>query len=152
MASTLMMSAPTMDQTQRRLMLLLPLFFVILVINFPAGLILYWITTNTWTMGQQYVVRRTMTPVVPAGVVAGAGPPGPGGKGGGGPGGGGPPPDNGAPSNGAAATGGFSGAIRGLLKQPEGKEPAGVGSGGARRDSAPPPPPRKKKKRSGRRR
>jgi YidC/Oxa1 family membrane protein insertase len=30
------------------------------VINFPAGLILYWITTNFWTMGQQYVIQRVM--------------------------------------------------------------------------------------------
>jgi YidC/Oxa1 family membrane protein insertase len=64
-ASILMTQAPTMDQTQRRIMLLLPLFFVILIIRFPAGLILYWITTNTWTMGQQWVIRRRMGPVVP---------------------------------------------------------------------------------------
>src|SRR5579884_2022382 len=67
-ASTVMMSAPTMDQTQRRMMMLLPLFFVILILNFPAGLIVYWITTNTWTMAQQYAIRRTMPappPVTP---------------------------------------------------------------------------------------
>ena len=57
LASSLTMRAPTMDQTQRRMMLLLPLFFVIFIISFPAGLILYWITTNTWTMGQQWVIR-----------------------------------------------------------------------------------------------
>ncbi|MFL5823186.1 MAG: YidC/Oxa1 family membrane protein insertase [Solirubrobacteraceae bacterium] len=143
MASTLMMSAPTMDNTQRRLMLLLPLFFVILIINFPAGLIVYWITTNAWTMGQQYVVRRTMTPVVPA---TGTGPPLDDGKGGG------PGARDGAPPNGAGAAGGLTGALRGLLKPPDGKEPAGVASSRPRRESAPPPPPRKKKKRSGRRR
>ena len=49
------MSSPTMDKTQRQLMLVLPLFFVIFIINFPAGLIVYWITTNLWTIGQQYV-------------------------------------------------------------------------------------------------
>jgi YidC/Oxa1 family membrane protein insertase len=65
-ASSLMMQAPTMDQTQRRMMLLLPLFFVIFIISFPAGLILYWITTNTWTMAQQLVIRRRIGPVVPA--------------------------------------------------------------------------------------
>ena len=41
------------------MMLLLPLLFVIFIINFPAGSILYWITTNTWTMGQQRVIRQT---------------------------------------------------------------------------------------------
>jgi YidC/Oxa1 family membrane protein insertase len=136
MASTLMMSAPTMDQNQRRLMLFLPLFFVILIINFPAGLIVYWITTNTWTMGQQYVIRRTMPPTPP---IAGTPPTG----GGGGSG------DGGAGPNGA---GGGGGILKGLLKPPEAKEPAGVGAGKSRREAAPPPPPRKKKKRSGRRR
>ena len=47
-------------------MLLLPLLFVIFIINFPAGSILYWITTNTWTMGQQWVIRRRIGPGVPA--------------------------------------------------------------------------------------
>jgi YidC/Oxa1 family membrane protein insertase len=27
--------------------------------GFPAGLIVYWITTNFWTVGQQYIIRRT---------------------------------------------------------------------------------------------
>ena len=64
LASSLMMRAPTMDQTQRRMMLLLPLFFVIFIISFPAGLILYWTTTNTWTMAQQWAIRRRIGPVV----------------------------------------------------------------------------------------
>ena len=50
LASSLMMSSPTMDKTQRRIMMFLPLFFVVFVINFPAGVIVYWITTNLWTM------------------------------------------------------------------------------------------------------
>ena len=141
LVATRMMSAPTMDNNQRRLMMLLPLFFVIFVINFPAGLIVYWITTNTWTMVQQYVVRRTMAPHVP--VAAGA-----------------PAPAAGAitasggegPSNGAGAQPGLGATLKGLLKPPDGKEPSGVGSARPRRESAPPPPPRKKKKRSGRRR
>ena len=50
MASTLVMSA-TADKTQQRIFLLLPLVFAALIPNFPAGLILYWITTNFWTLG-----------------------------------------------------------------------------------------------------
>jgi YidC/Oxa1 family membrane protein insertase len=38
-------------------MLMLPLFFAVLIPNFPAGLILYWITTNFWTLGQSFVVK-----------------------------------------------------------------------------------------------
>ena len=63
-ASSLMMRAPSVDRIQRRVMLLLPLFLVIFIINFPAGLILYWITTNTWTIGQQWVIRRRTAPVM----------------------------------------------------------------------------------------
>jgi hypothetical protein len=66
LASSLTMQAPTMDQTQRRLMLVLPPLFVILIVKFPAGLILYWITANTWTIGQQWVIRKRIGPVVPA--------------------------------------------------------------------------------------
>lgn len=57
LGSSLMMTT-TMDKTQRNIMLAMPLVFVFFIINFPAGLILYWITTNTWTVGQQAVVKR----------------------------------------------------------------------------------------------
>jgi YidC/Oxa1 family membrane protein insertase len=39
-------------------MMALPFVFVIFIINFEAGLIVYWITTNVWTIGQQLVVRK----------------------------------------------------------------------------------------------
>ena len=61
MASTLVMSV-TADKTQQRIMLLLPLVFAAFIPNFPAGLIIYWITTNFWTLGQQLVVRRLSPP------------------------------------------------------------------------------------------
>jgi YidC/Oxa1 family membrane protein insertase len=71
MASTLVMSV-TADKTQQRIMLLLPLVFAAFIPNFPAGLIVYWITTNFWTLGQQVVVRKLSPP--PPVVVAGAAP------------------------------------------------------------------------------
>jgi YidC/Oxa1 family membrane protein insertase len=55
--STLLMST-TMERTQRMIMLILPLAFLFIVLNFPAGLVLYWVTTNLWTMGQGLVTRR----------------------------------------------------------------------------------------------
>ena len=64
MASTLVMSV-TADKTQQRIMLLLPLVFAAFIPNFPAGLIIYWITTNFWTLGQQLVVRRLSPPPPP---------------------------------------------------------------------------------------
>jgi YidC/Oxa1 family membrane protein insertase len=148
LASSLMMSTPTMDRTQRQIMLLMPLFFVIFIISFPAGLIVYWITTNAWTMGQQYVIRRRIGPIVPVSAVSGDG------RGGGGPG----TPDGGTPrgSDGEREeppTGtGLGSLLRGRTNKAEDKEPAGVGASARRRGGPPPPPPRKKKKRSGRRR
>ena len=69
MASTLVMSV-TADKTQQRIMLLLPIMFAAFIPNFPAGLIIYWITTNFWTLGQQLVVRRLSPP--PPAVIPGA--------------------------------------------------------------------------------
>ncbi len=46
------------DKTQQRIMFALPFVFTIFIINFEAGLIVYWITTNVWTIGQQLVVRK----------------------------------------------------------------------------------------------
>ena len=46
------------DKTQQRIMYALPFVFVVFIINFEAGLIVYWITTNVWTIGQQLVVRK----------------------------------------------------------------------------------------------
>ena len=126
--STLVATA-TADPNQRRMMLLLPFVFVALIFKFPAGLLVYWITTNLWTIGQQLVIRRLMPP-----------PPKPPAKGDKpGRGGGGSP--NGKPE---APVGGASKGEPAL---------AGVGSGSGGSSVAPPPrPPRKKKKRSGRRR
>jgi YidC/Oxa1 family membrane protein insertase len=56
-ASTYFMSA-TMDKTQRTLMMLLPVFFLPVVSHFPTGLVLYWMTTNLWTVGQGLITRR----------------------------------------------------------------------------------------------
>lgn len=55
--SSVLMSVAT-DRNQRILFIAMPFFFVIFVFRFPAGLLLYWITTNLWTVGQQLLVRR----------------------------------------------------------------------------------------------
>src|SRR5215813_7357832 len=57
MASTLYMSA-TADKTQRTIFMLMPLVFVFVIAHFPAGLVLYWVTTNLWTVGQGLITRR----------------------------------------------------------------------------------------------
>jgi YidC/Oxa1 family membrane protein insertase len=62
--STVLMSTAT-DKTQRIIFLALPFVFVIFVINFPAGLLVYWITTNLWTIVQQSIVRKRLGPMRP---------------------------------------------------------------------------------------
>jgi YidC/Oxa1 family membrane protein insertase len=129
--SSLLMPS-TVDRNQRMIFLALPFIFIPFIIGFPAGLLVYWITTNVWTSVQQYIVRRRVGPIAP---------PQPSGGGGGSDGGGGgllaslrpkPPSSGGGEANGAPA--------------PK-KEREKVAASGP-----PPPPPRKKKKRSGRRR
>ncbi len=56
-ASTLLMST-TMDKMQRNLLLVLPLAFIFIVARFPTGLVIYWMTTNLWTVGQGLITRR----------------------------------------------------------------------------------------------
>jgi YidC/Oxa1 family membrane protein insertase len=63
-SSTLFMST-TMERTQRAILLVLPLVFITVVAHFPAGLVLYWMTTNLWTVGQGLVTRR-LVPKTPA--------------------------------------------------------------------------------------
>lgn len=48
----------TMDPTQAKIMLMLPAFMTFLFINFPAGLVLYWLTNNTLTILQQVMTDR----------------------------------------------------------------------------------------------
>jgi YidC/Oxa1 family membrane protein insertase len=50
-------------QQQKMLMYVFPVMFAIFGINFPVGVLVYWLTTNVWTMGQQmYVIHNNPTP------------------------------------------------------------------------------------------
>ena len=64
MVSTLYMSA-TADKMQRTLFMLMPLVFVFVIARFPAGLVLYWVTTNLWTVGQGLITKRLMPKTPP---------------------------------------------------------------------------------------
>jgi YidC/Oxa1 family membrane protein insertase len=132
LASTLLMSTTT-DRTQRMIFAALPFFFVLFIVRFPAGLLVYWITTNLWTIVQQLIIRKRLGPIRPPGqegmgslgdLLRGGRP---------------PAPATAGPSGGGNSGGGRSGGRDG--KAPEGR-PTGP----------PPAPPRRKKKRSGRRR
>jgi YidC/Oxa1 family membrane protein insertase len=62
LASTYFMSG-TMQQSQRILMMILPFAFIPFIIHFPTGLVLYWMTTNLWTVGQGLITRRLIPKV-----------------------------------------------------------------------------------------
>jgi YidC/Oxa1 family membrane protein insertase len=126
LASTLIATA-TADANQRRLMLLLPVVFVVILYRYPAGLLVYWITTNLWTIGQQYLIKRHIGPPAKPDSQ--------------------PPPGS---ENGKAG----KKSVPPLAPEPVGAAAAtGAAVAPSTRSSAPPPrPPRKKKKRSGRRR
>jgi len=126
-ASTLIATA-TADPTQRRMMLVLPLIFVIILYRYPAGLLVYWITTNLWTIGQQYLIRRHLPP--PPKVDVGA--------------------SNGKPKR-SLLRQALADATAAPAAGVAGAEVAS-GGGGVSTGGPPPTPPRKKKKRSGRRR
>jgi YidC/Oxa1 family membrane protein insertase len=64
LASTYFMSG-TMQQSQRVLMMVLPFAFTPFIIRFPTGLVLYWMTTNLWTVGQGLITRRLIPKVTP---------------------------------------------------------------------------------------
>ena len=55
--STYFMST-SMDKIQRRIMMFIPLIFITVIAHFPTGLVIYWVTTNLWTVGQGLVTRR----------------------------------------------------------------------------------------------
>jgi YidC/Oxa1 family membrane protein insertase len=133
-------TALSADPTQRRIMFALPFVFVVFIINFPAGLIVYWITTNVWTIGQQLLVKKLYPK--PALATAGAALSG---------GDGGTPARGKPPSPAATASAGNGSGDKPAKAEPKPKAKATAGGDGEP-VKAPPRSPRKKKKRSGRRR
>jgi YidC/Oxa1 family membrane protein insertase len=50
--------ATEVNPQQQMLLRLMPLLFVIFAVNVPLAVVLYWVTTNLWSMGQQWVLLR----------------------------------------------------------------------------------------------
>jgi YidC/Oxa1 family membrane protein insertase len=148
--STLVATASA-DPNQRRLMLLLPLVFVVILYRYPAGLLVYWITTNLWTIAQQYLIKRAIGPppapadgkgatdgkptrsLKPALAGAGAG-------------------VASSPGSGASAADPAPAPAKGSGRRPSREKDEKTGASNGKAAAPPPRPPRKKKKRSGRRR
>jgi len=52
------MSPPPGDPTQAKMMMFMPIIFTVIFINFPAGLVLYWLTNNIFSIAQQYYIQK----------------------------------------------------------------------------------------------
>jgi YidC/Oxa1 family membrane protein insertase len=59
LASTLLFSFVT-DRQQKYMLAAMPIIFVPFVLKFSTGVMIYWVTSNFWTLGQQGVIKRTM--------------------------------------------------------------------------------------------
>jgi YidC/Oxa1 family membrane protein insertase len=59
LGSTLLFSFVT-DRQQKYMLAAMPIVFVPFVLNFTTGVMIYWITSNFWTIGQQGMIKRTM--------------------------------------------------------------------------------------------
>jgi len=52
------MTPTNMDPTQAKIMLLMPVVFTFMFLNFPSGLVVYWLVNNLLTILQQYLIKR----------------------------------------------------------------------------------------------
>ena len=128
-----LLTPTTPDRNQQMLMYGLPLVFAIFILlyEFPAGLLVYWITTNLWTVGQGWLLRKKLGPIMPVK----------------------PDGDVGAPALAGAGAGGKETMFSRFTSGAMGAKSAPAPAAPPPKPSGPPPrSPRKKKKRSGRRR
>jgi YidC/Oxa1 family membrane protein insertase len=49
------------DPMQAKIMLLMPIVFTFIFLNFPAGLVIYWLLNNVLSIGQQYYINKKLT-------------------------------------------------------------------------------------------
>ncbi len=63
---TKMMPA-TGDPAQQRMMMFMPLIFMVFFLWAPSGLVIYWLVSNVWTIGQQYLTNRLLAAPARAG-------------------------------------------------------------------------------------
>ncbi len=131
LGSTLLFSFVT-DRQQKYMLAAMPIVFVPFVLNFTTGVMIYWITSNFWTIGQQGMIKRTMghrfpQPAAKAGKAGAAGKGGSSGKGG-------------SASKGASTSKGGGGKPK---PGTDGKPKPGTDGGKPADEPAAPPPPRR---------
>ena len=52
------MSPTTGDPRQEKMMMMMPVIFTVFFVNFPSGLVLYWLVNNVLSIGQQYYINK----------------------------------------------------------------------------------------------
>jgi YidC/Oxa1 family membrane protein insertase len=55
------MTPTNMDPVQAKMMLMLPVVFTFMFLNFPSGLVIYWLVNNVLTIAQQMYINKTVT-------------------------------------------------------------------------------------------
>jgi YidC/Oxa1 family membrane protein insertase len=140
LVSTLLMSA-TADPRQRMIFLALPFLFVAFIWQFPAGLLVYWITTNLWTIVQQSIIKKRLGPLREEAMAAAKAAKEQ------------QELEKTKSKGGNGKSGGGARALGKLTPKASSSDGGGNGESEKPRSNGPPPaPPRRKKKRSGRRR
>lgn len=56
------MTPSTADPTQQKVMMIMPFMFTFMSFNFPSGLVIYWMVSNLWGIGQQYFTNYLIGP------------------------------------------------------------------------------------------
>ena len=51
-----------MDPTQQKILMFMPLIFMVFMFSFPSGLVLYWLTSNILSIAQQLIINRVTVP------------------------------------------------------------------------------------------
>ena len=54
------LNPPASDPMQQQVMKLMPIIFTIVFLNFPSGLVLYWLISNVFAIAQQWIIMRRM--------------------------------------------------------------------------------------------
>jgi YidC/Oxa1 family membrane protein insertase len=59
-----MITPTTADPVQQKIMMIMPVMFTVMFLWAPSGLVLYWLVSNLWAIGQQQVTNRIIGPPV----------------------------------------------------------------------------------------
>jgi YidC/Oxa1 family membrane protein insertase len=56
------MTPTSMDPMQQKMMMIMPIVFMFIFLSMPSGLVIYWLVSNLWAIGQQYLTNYLIGP------------------------------------------------------------------------------------------